>query len=470
MLCPLCVDKIGMYFQDRLDEQNVMKRRRPSPLKIAGRLPAPLETGFSQKVSPRRARRGTVQSSSILDQIMQSVDVFGQRLFRGISPGNLERPKRRKKAAVNNAASADTFTGSTATDKVTGSIDIRIPWRNPFRDLKLSPAWIKKLALAAGLLVAGIVGLNWEGIPRVAASRPDISPASLEDPFSPLSQRVPEFSPVQPLVWDHLPYHIDYSEIIYTDIPLNVTETFDWSTHVVAPGETISGIAVRHMVSQESIIALNDIRETWNLQAGRTLRIPNMNGIPYTVQANDTPNTIARSMGIPVNVLLDANDIYDNNLTPGRVLFIPGGRMDANELRRAIWRPAPERMIRPLNGRITSGFGWREDPFSPGSGRMQLHRAVDISGRIGDPVRAAKGGVVVHRGANPTYGNFIVLRHGYYQTLYAHLSSFSVAAGETVNQGQEIGRVGISGRTTGPHLHFAVFYRGEPINPVDRWR
>ncbi|MCL2193037.1 MAG: M23 family metallopeptidase [Treponema sp.] len=456
-----------MYFKDRLEEQHVLKRRSPSPVKQVTRLPPPLQTGFSQDVWPRHIRKGTVSKSSKFEKIKQSVDEFGQRVIRGISPGNLEKPKKRKSAAVNTPASSATATSTTAADNVTGNVDTQYVWQNPFAGIKLPSAWIKKFALAGVLLAAGIVGLNWEAIPRIAATQPDILPASLEDPFSPLSQRVPEFSPVQPLFLDNLPYPIEYSDLVYMDIPLNVTEVFAWTPHVVAPGETISGIAVRHMISQESIIALNGISETWNLQAGRTLRIPNMNGIPYTVQANDTSESVAQRTGIPLNVLLDANDIYDNNLVAGRVLFIPGGRMDANELRRAIWR-TPERMIRPLNGRITSGFGWREDPF--GSGIMQLHRAVDIAGRIGDPVRAAMRGTVIHRGANPTYGNFIVLKHGDYQTLYAHLSAFSVAAGEEVRQGQEIGRVGISGRTTGPHLHFAVFYRGEPINPVDRWR
>jgi len=127
-------------------------------------------------------------------------------------------------------------------------------------------------------------------------------------------------------------------------------------------------------------------------------------------------------------------------------------------------------MIRPVPGRITSGFGWREDPFHPGSGRMELHRAVDLAGRTGDPIRAAMRGTVFHRGANPILGNFIILQHEGFQTLYAHLSAFSVATGETVRQGQEIGRIGSTGRATGPHLHFAVFQNGEPVNPVDLWR
>jgi len=445
---------------DRLGEQHVMKRRRPSPIRKTRRSPSFSETFLSQEVWPRHRRRETDFGFGKIRQL----------IFDRVAPGNIERPKRRKSAA-NTTARATTSNATTNTEAVNGGADAHEATQDRLSrglfSLRVPSAWVKTLAIALGILVLGIIGINWDGISGVFTAQPNISPHSLEDPVSPLNQRTPDFSPLQ---WNDSLYSTEIPLLLYTDIPLNLTETFSWSLHVVTPGETISGIAVRHSVSQESIIALNNIRESWNLQTGRTLRIPNMNGIPYTVRENDTLDAIARNMGIPLNVLLDANDIYNDNIVPGQVLFIPGGRMDATELRRAIWRTPDRPMVRPVGGRITSGFGWREDPFNPGSGNMQLHRAVDLAGRIGDPVRAAMGGTVLHRGANLTYGNFIVLQHGDYQTLYAHLSAFSVTTGETVRQGQEIGRVGNTGRTTGPHLHFAVFYRGEPINPIDRWR
>jgi len=450
---------------DRLGEQQVVKRRRPSPVRNARRSPLSSEAFFSQEVWPRQRQRRR-ETGFDFGRIWQLI-------FDRVAPGNIERPKRRKSAAKTTAR-ATTSNATTNTEAVNAGADTQggswgwLP--QGLLGLRVPSAWVKTLAIALGVLTLGIVGLNWDGVSGAFTAPPSISPHSLEDPVSPLNQRTPDFSPLQALQWDDSLFSAEGPLLLYTDIPLNLTETFSWTTHVVAAGETISGIALRHSISQESIIALNDIRESWNLQVGRALRIPNMNGIPYTVRENDTLNTIARNMAIPLNVLLDANDIYNDNIVPGQVLFIPGGRMDATELRRAIWRSPDRPMIRPVGGRITSDFGWREDPFSPGSGRMQLHRAVDLAGRIGDPVRAAMRGTVLHRGANPTYGNFIVLQHGEYQTLYAHLSAFSVAVGETVRQGQEIGRVGNTGRTTGPHLHFAVFYRGEPVNPVDRWR
>jgi len=551
------VDIRNMYFDDRLGEQHVLKRRRPSPVKKTARFPS--EAAFPQEVWPRQAHRDAAPAAGKHDRAWRT-------LFGKVAPGNVEKPKRRKSAAPNNAApnnaatksaaaggdfearafeaitldaknfaeenlrnrafegeafeseddfeneafaespydekafregafdddgldgdgyesesfedkafdgghleddafaysSAELFGGSSfqdesALDKLRGRLSSLAEAVSPLA---------KKIAAVAGLLAVGVVALNWDGISdRFAPSQPNISPASLQDPIPPLMQRHPEFFP-EGMHWGTPRYWADHYAPI--NVSFSLTETFYWTPYTVAYGDTISGIAARHSLSQGSIIALNDIRETWNLQAGRTLKIPNMDGIPYAVQANDTLAGIAQSMGIPLEVLLDANDVRDDNITVGQTLFIPGGRMDPVELRRAIWRAPDRQLIRPIAGRITSGFGWRADPF--GSGTMELHRAVDLAGGVGDSVRAAMGGTVLHRGATPTMGNFIVLQHGYYQTLYAHLSAFSVREGETVRQGQEVGRVGNTGRTTGPHLHFALFYRGEAINPIDRWR
>jgi len=320
----------------------------------------------------------------------------------------------------------------------------------------------KLAVLTLALIAIGTVVLSWDRISSWLNFSAEISHASLTDPIAPLSLRYGETALSQGRLGG---YDADA-----LDGHFGLTETFAWTHYTVAPGDTVSGIAARHSISQESIIALNDIKETWNLQAGRTLRIPNMNGVPYTVAGGDTLERIALSTGAPLNVLLDANDIRDSNIAPGQTLFIPGGRMNQADLSRAIWRAPDRPFIRPVPGRITSGFGWREDPLRPGSGAMQLHRAVDLAGRVGDPVRASMAGTVAHRGATPTMGNFLILQHGEYQTLYAHLSAFSVSVGQTVRQGQQIGLVGDTGRTTGPHLHFAVFHNGEPVNPVDRWR
>jgi murein DD-endopeptidase MepM/ murein hydrolase activator NlpD len=114
--------------------------------------------------------------------------------------------------------------------------------------------------------------------------------------------------------------------------------------------------------------------------------------------------------------------------------------------------------IWPLNGPITSYYGERW-------GRM--HTGIDIDGNTGDPVVASKAGRVIMASYYSGYGNAVIIDHGGgYATLYGHLSAFDVSKGETVSQGQIIGRVGCTGSCTGSHLHFEVRINGEPVDPL----
>lgn len=115
-------------------------------------------------------------------------------------------------------------------------------------------------------------------------------------------------------------------------------------------------------------------------------------------------------------------------------------------------------------GFIGSGFGNRVDPFS---GQLTMHAGLDFAAPPGTPILAAAGGVVSSAEYNPAYGNSVVIDHGNgLQTLYAHASYLDVRAGEIVRKGQQIARVGSTGRSTGPHLHFEVHVNGVPQNPA----
>jgi murein DD-endopeptidase MepM/ murein hydrolase activator NlpD len=117
----------------------------------------------------------------------------------------------------------------------------------------------------------------------------------------------------------------------------------------------------------------------------------------------------------------------------------------------------------PVIGPITSSFGEREDPFN---GEGAFHSGVDISSTFGSPVHAAADGVVNTASMASGYGREIIIDHGNgIETLYGHLSGFAVTAGEQVRQGQVIGYVGMSGRSTGPHLHYEVRIHNTPVNP-----
>lgn len=120
--------------------------------------------------------------------------------------------------------------------------------------------------------------------------------------------------------------------------------------------------------------------------------------------------------------------------------------------------------VTPIQGNyVGSGFGWRVDPIV-GTGAM--HEGIDFAAEVGTPVIAAAGGVVVAAEMHPQYGNLVEIDHGNdFSTRYAHLSKLSVKVGQVVRRSQKIALSGNTGRSTGPHLHFEVRYKGVAQNP-----
>jgi len=129
--------------------------------------------------------------------------------------------------------------------------------------------------------------------------------------------------------------------------------------------------------------------------------------------------------------------------------------------RRLRWASTPS--IWPVRGWVTSRFGNREDPLT---GRKSAHTGIDIAGPHGKDIVSTADGTVVFAGVEGSYGKVIVVDHGYgMKTRYAHLASIAVNAGDVVKRGQTIGKLGSTGRSTGPHLHYEVRMNGIPQNP-----
>lgn len=113
---------------------------------------------------------------------------------------------------------------------------------------------------------------------------------------------------------------------------------------------------------------------------------------------------------------------------------------------------------------LTSGFGYRKDPFT---GRTRFHAGIDIKGNTGDPVFSAADGTVSETGFDSQLGNYVIVDHlGGLQTAYMHLKSIEAREGDIVVRGEKIGLLGSSGRSTGPHLHFEIMQKSEPVNPL----
>lgn len=114
--------------------------------------------------------------------------------------------------------------------------------------------------------------------------------------------------------------------------------------------------------------------------------------------------------------------------------------------------------------RITSTFGYRKDPFTR---RSAYHRGIDFPGDVNDPIYATAGGKVSRTGYDRAMGNYIFIKHGNgLETVYMHMKKSLVKVGQQVEKGEEIGKLGSTGRSTGPHLHYEVRKQGTPINPI----
>lgn len=119
--------------------------------------------------------------------------------------------------------------------------------------------------------------------------------------------------------------------------------------------------------------------------------------------------------------------------------------------------------IKPCEGYFSSGFGMRRDPFT---GRLQMHKGLDISGRTGTPIYATADGTVMVTGYTRGIGRYVIVDHGYgYGTMYGHLSEITVRRGAKVRRGEKIAEMGSTGRSTGPHLHYEVRYKSRAVNP-----
>ena len=130
------------------------------------------------------------------------------------------------------------------------------------------------------------------------------------------------------------------------------------------------------------------------------------------------------------------------------------------------WVPQTGPMEWPTPGiyYVSSGFGTRFDPFT---GELKTHTGIDIAAPLGTPVLSVKSGIVINAGYTSGYGNLVIIDHGAgISTYYAHLSSITVNKNQQVVKGQQIGKVGSTGRSTGPHLHFEVRVNGKPTDPL----
>ncbi|MDR0465689.1 MAG: M23 family metallopeptidase [Treponema sp.] len=233
-----------------------------------------------------------------------------------------------------------------------------------------------------------------------------------------------------------------------------------YDSYMVQSGDNISTLAITFGLNQDTIVSVNKVTNSRLLQAGRTIRIPNQDGIFHTVSKDDTLDSLAEQYGADKEAIKIINELFSDKITAGTDLFIPAARLDWSTLQEI----NGDLFIWPVNGAITSLYGYRRDPFNRNI--TQFHNGIDIRGNIGTPIRAAMAGRISVVGYDNVYGHYIVINHhSGYRTLYGHLSVIRTRTGAYVTQGERIGDVGNTGLSTGPHLHFTVYKNGVTINP-----
>ncbi len=233
----------------------------------------------------------------------------------------------------------------------------------------------------------------------------------------------------------------------------------DLRQHKVKQGETLEAIAKQYNLKTATLMGLNPEVRNGEVTTGQNLSIPPLDGLTYRFKNEENYTTVAKKYNIRADVLFERNGCQRRP----KVVFVPG----------AIWRPEaiPFNVIAsrgsdnpsvifqtggyplPYSVPVTSNYGWRMNPVTV---IWSFHSGIDLGAPLGTPVLAAKAGRVEFAGWGDGYGNLVELDHGSTGTRYAHLEAIYVSQGQSVAQGQQIGLVGSTGRSTGPHLHFEI--------------
>lgn len=239
---------------------------------------------------------------------------------------------------------------------------------------------------------------------------------------------------------------------------------FTW--HTLQAGESLSTVASRYGLSVDAMIGANpDISSMDRLPLGIDLLIPPSAGLVVKLDYGESLLDLVRQYDVEPQAVVAANDLRSPfDVVPGMLVFLPGVRPDEALARLKQVREEENRYIWPIHGRLTSYYGAR----NLGMGTSSFHRGIDIAAPSGTAVAASRSGTVTYAGwSNQGYGNLVKIRHaGGAETWYGHFSAITVSVGEYVSQGDIIGRVGSTGISTGPHLHFELHENGRALDPL----
>lgn len=226
------------------------------------------------------------------------------------------------------------------------------------------------------------------------------------------------------------------------------------SVYIVREGDTLGEIARIHGVSTNTIIWANSLKNS-KIKEGQELVILPISGVRHVVKSGDTLKSLATKYKADIEDILSYNGLESGaKIKTGDVIIVPDGVVSVTQ--GSIAKSSSKQSSAP------SYVGFYLRPISGGKKSQGIHgnNGVDLASSVGTPILAsADGKVILSRtgGYNGGYGTYVVISHtNGTQSLYAHMKENNVSVGEYVSQGQVIGTIGMTGRTTGPHLHFEI--------------
>lgn len=242
---------------------------------------------------------------------------------------------------------------------------------------------------------------------------------------------------------------------------LDIPETDEISVHIVRKGDTITGVAKMFGVSTNTILWANNLKKGQALTEGSTLVILPISGTKHTVKKGDTLKSISALYKGEVEDIASFNGILSTDqLEVGTVIIIPDGEMATPVTPKTTVKGKTKERTFGTNGPSYAGYYMHPVPGSRRSQGLHGHNGIDMAAPIGTPVYAAASGTVIVSnvgGWGGGYGTYVVISHpNGTQTLYAHNSKNLVSVGQKVDKGEQIAKVGSTGRSTGPHVHFEV--------------
>lgn len=277
-------------------------------------------------------------------------------------------------------------------------------------------------------------------------------------------------------IWAEYPLieRLDSSDIIFSQLESSLSEFYQAKAqdkeypalqiyrYITKEEESIFSLSAKCNLTYESIASLNRIAHSQRIDRGITLLIPNIPGLFVPFEARNELEYLLHE-----TIENTENPSYPIVLNDGESRipyhFMPGKRFTSQELSYFLGvffhSPLPQGI-----GVLSSLYGQRRSPFT---GELQFHYGIDIAADLGTDVLATRFGMVIKKGYDQIYGNYVLIEHSdNYKSFYGHLNYITVELNQKVKSGSIIGTIGSTGISTGPHLHFEIRNNDTPVDPL----